>query len=201
MTPAINVNLTYCAMCRDGDHSSEQTAQCYGAPVLVCCPIPRSVTFSVALGRCICEQAHSKVCPVRPAKVSCSITGETWEESEVTGVELESPYAKERTAQGVIDTFGQICRARWTLVKMLLLNGLPSDTHGDLVPQRDTVFAALADMARAEQDACNAQQGVDEAFPFDHYRRNDPDHCSERPSVGRFAAYVEYLIRHVGALP
>lgn len=195
-------------MCRDGDHSPARVARCYGAPVFIPCPVPRSVTFEVVLTtECLClktprASGHRADCPARPVRVSCSISGRTWEDSAVEFVER----ADGECIGPMLDRVDTLVRDRWALIKALVLgsnslHGPITDLPGfKLLAQRDAVFAALADMARAEQDACNAQQRVDEAFPFDRYRRNDPDHRSERPSIGRLAAYVEHLIRSVGGL-
>jgi hypothetical protein len=74
------------------------------------------------------------------------------------------------------------------------------DAVAPFFAQRDEVYASLADLAQLEQGACNAQQRVDDAFPFERYNRNYADHRAERPSVGRLAAYVEHLIASVNTL-
>lgn len=208
---SINVTLKPCPVARAHEHLTVDAlhgaAGCPAAPVLIPCPIPRSVTFSVALGECVGESGACRVrpgephhslsaCPARPIRVSCSISGKTWEESAV----VDADFADGRSGSPAL----ALCDDRWALVKALVLGMYPTcgneEVPRTLVKQRDAVFAALADMVRAEQDARNAQQRVDDAFPFARYRRNDPDHRSERPSIGRLAAYVEYLIEQIGTL-
>jgi len=55
MIPTINVNLKPCA-CNAG---LAAITTCVGAPVLIPCPIPRSVVFNAALGECDCGAIES----------------------------------------------------------------------------------------------------------------------------------------------
>jgi hypothetical protein len=198
MTTAINVNLSG------------------GDVVLVPCPIPRSVTFSVAPGSCTtgCDfggtrSMHYPHCPARPVKVSCSISGKTWEESEVD----EQEYLNTRPlATDDLNRLYAACRDRWALVKALV-TGFVGD-FGALCPgsaavvslrnQRDAVFAALAAMARAERAAHAAFL----ALPMDIRKSSilakamghvatDPL-AARLPSVTLLEHYVEHLIERVG---
>jgi hypothetical protein len=214
VTPTVNVNLyTYCGdgiHCRHAGHGS----------VPIPCPIPRSVTFTVRLGECTCQHVreirggrHADDRPARPIRVACSISGKTWEGSEVDG--LIEPH---RLAFGiapiddeVIERLTEIARERWALVKALLTGGIYTlsarfppdavDAIHRLHMQRDAVYSALADMARAEEAAVAAQHRCDEALGvFPHI---GPDHRTlpqERPSAARAAAYVERLIEQVSVL-
>jgi hypothetical protein len=144
-------------------------------------------------------------------KVSCSISGKTWEESEVfdcaVRVKFPSPY------EASLASATAACRARWALVKALVLGNtftltarFPSDavdTIHRLHMQRDAVYVALCKMARAEEAALVAQQDVDEAFPFQRfYLSPAADHRrSPRPSWERFRAFVDYLVEQVSVLP
>ena len=92
--------------------------------VLIPCPIPRSVTFEVALGECtVCPPnregvGHFASCAAYPIRVSCSISGKTWAESEVTEArsdqtQWQPPFSDENRR------LLAACRARWALVKAL----------------------------------------------------------------------------------
>jgi len=217
----VNVNLKACPCPSLHRRTREELIHgpegCPASPVLIPCHIPRSVTFEVALGECAfpnmcgatCE-GHHPDCPARPSKVACSISGKTWEESEVDGASIEirgvgSP-SHLRTDDAV-----RLFRDRWALIKALVLGGskvreVPESFRvvpavSEMMVQRSAVYAALADMARAEEAALQAQLRVDEAFPFFRFRRNDADHREERPSIGRLGVYVEHLIEQVGVLP
>jgi hypothetical protein len=144
-------------------------------------------------------------CPARPVRVSCSITGETWEASEVTDVEV---YPRETLV--MVSTYDvprilAACRARWAGVKALVLglSTTPALSHCQgLVAQRDEVYAGLADLAQLERGACNAQQRVEGAFPYHRFHRvGGGDHHAAPPSHARLAAYVDFLVEQVGALP
>lgn len=201
MTPTVNVHLAYNP--RD-PHSDE-------AQLLIPCPVPRSVTFSVPLGECMCPPSdsgriaacradpsgHFKDCPARPVRVSCSISGETWEGSEVAECEVrEGTPIDERNA------LYTACRARWALIKALVLgqHGCCAQHMPDaLREQRNSVYAALADMARAEARAYEAQNTVSLACGrgVSVYH---PTATHQRPSTPWLAAYVEHLIEQVGIL-
>lgn len=232
----VNVNLTLCD-CTGNDWKprplgSTHADDCSGVPLLIPCPIPPSVTFQVALGECLkaCTAntsgrgwvlgprsdtshfapGHVYGCPGRPVRVSCSISGRTWEASEVM------PYI-ERPGSAVV-TWGSkaeqalalgLCRSRWSLVKALVL-GMPHHSFIDLMTgpmaldllaERDAVFAALAKMARAEEAAAASQRAVIDSFPA--VRLRSPTHLEplhERPSADLLESYVEHLIEQVGNL-
>lgn len=61
-TPTINVNLKPCDCFRQHvvgmQHLHAHSDDCHGAPTLIPCPLPRSVTFEVRLGECSCVSRH-----------------------------------------------------------------------------------------------------------------------------------------------
>jgi hypothetical protein len=220
-TPAINVNTTQCDCLPTGNHPTDNPAdievrhstQCASRPILIPCPIPRSVTFEVGLGGpCSCASfgiahgKHAQGCKGAPVNVSCSISGETWEGSEVDDASgspdlLEDDKAAVRTMAAL----EVACRARWEIVKALV-TGYTGDfarfAPGNaavvaLRNQRDTVFAKLAKV-RAHEDglydalgelpgeiAGYAGRPVDARFDF-----------AERA----LASYVASLVASVGTL-
>jgi hypothetical protein len=123
-------------------------------------------------------------------KVACSISG-TWEASEVADVALvrmdDGHFVTFETNAAVTAALSA-CRDRWALVKALVLGKY---TYNDsLVPetlhvQRNAVFAALADMARAEQDACSAQQALDGLLPASIQCRMGCLACNPAPRFAR----------------
>lgn len=167
----INVNLkpcrSNCARFAEsgsgyGLRHGEHFAGCPGIPVPIPCPVPRSVEFTVRLGECIdagripgsqvpraCapDGHHHDDCPARPIRVTCTILGETWEDSQVAVCELG--INELQTYSGNDDALYAACRARWALVKALML-GQPIPTMREamltLVHQRDVVFSALCEM-------------------------------------------------------
>jgi hypothetical protein len=227
MNETINVNLKPCA-CPDSSFHLGHAPYCTGRPILLPCPIQRSVELTVTLGECRCkrmaesplmgypdlsraameavaEGRHLSDCPARPIRVACSIGGETWGAAHVT--DAEAPGVHGRTGELI-----QIADDRWALVKALVLgNHSPQEVGGKslvpveawwaLVTQRDAVFAALADMARHETAALQAQQRVDDAFPFYSYRDPTTDRRGSWPSHVRLAAFVNHLVHEIGRLP
>lgn len=215
--PAVNVNLKPCARfehCEGGDHDPS----CPAEPILLPCPIPRSVVFNVALGECTCPQygrlpgERWKDCTARPISVACTIGGDgTWAGSEVTEanvVEMDSIArildAQDDGAKGLSARLVAACRQRWEIVKALVLgkaqaqpNAKWIDAPTDFFTQRDAVYAALADMARAEE----VIQEKWEEFPLvlrvdAHF--GPPE---TRSSEHLIAAYVAHVIEQVGVLP
>lgn len=220
--PAINVNLKPCADWCPVTHTIRHTrhdTHCPGAPVLIPLPIPRSVTFQVALGACECTTGgldtmpHDDDCPARPVRVSCSVSGDgTWAESEVDDVWQNVQNAKGWIvdAEDADPSALAIARERWALVKALVLNVWPvPSAHAavvEFIRQRDAVFSALADMARAEDAAVAAQGRLDAVLRPGWHARHRPDsHLPaaglERPSRMGLAAYVERLIEQVWVMP
>jgi hypothetical protein len=234
-TPTINVNLAPCVcggplprLLTEGP--DVHPGGCPGAPILIPCPIPRSVTVKVPLGACQCRIAgrralieflgagdsfpgginawHDFDCPARPVKASCSISGSTWEESEV--VDVDNPHENDgRWGAESGDAFRtalSACNDRWALFKALVLGHtdlsqwLTGPKVLELLTQRDTVYAALADMARAEQVAYEAQNAVSMVCGrgVSAYHRTA---AHERPSAHWLAAYVERLLEQVEVLP
>lgn len=217
--PTINVNLSTqrCApWCLYG-FRGEHTARCPAGPV----PIPlslepfRSVVFEVRLGECdkACEQydgdmrpddGHWTGCRARPIRVACEIGGKTWEESHVM---------PDSEADGQMATYAQheACRERWALAKALVLGKSISvsmefmKAHGTEIitmrKQRDSVYAVLAEMARAEQTVYDAQEraakAFDAAFMPDNFMRFEP---WSRASASILERYVERLIEQVAVL-
>jgi hypothetical protein len=183
------------------------------APVIIPCPIPGSFTAEVRLGEC--EEApvsvqisgrHAALCPARPVKVSCSIGGDgTWAGSKVTEVDWQtrnergdwnpSPmsHVEREAALGA-------CRARWEIVKALVLGTgeLPSHRlHLPLFAQRDAVFAALADMARTEE----AQKAASAAATAAIYGAPRVIRAFSEPEYQELLGrYVGRLVEQVGAL-
>lgn len=211
----VNVNLKPCACgaARPWPHQPECAATESLRPVLIPCPIPRAVTFEVALGRCTLDNCyavnpdgtpygHAPDCPARPIKVSCSISGETWEESEVDPESIETRgYGVDQL--GAVDGLA-VCRARWALVKALVLgrpcNPSSHDKSWALFRERDVAFSALADMARAEI-ALHAQwqslpDAIKKASSLEPYCWD----YESTPTTEALAAYVAQVIEQVGVM-
>lgn len=203
---AINVNLKPCT-CGCPVFPTVHVKDCPGISVPIPCLIPRSVTFEVRLGECDCLSSlksigtHTDDCRSRPIRVSGSISGKTWAESEPSDVEGPS---------GAPVDLITVCRDRWALVKALVLGqwptvsaiGVLSEAIPGLVEQRDAVYAALADMARAEEAAFDAQEravkAMGEATYMPHnFHRAEPH---ARASADLLARYVERLVEQAGAL-
>jgi hypothetical protein len=201
----INVNLKPCNCGRSMLVSGVEhhAKDCAGKPILISCPIPPSVDFKVTLGECRgvgCHsdrrsgELHDLGCPAAPISVSCSISGETWKESEVTDID---PIPE---LWGANCNLRAIARDRWALVKALLLGHCDLSTlltgpkAVELLAKRDAVFAALADMARAESTIIQRLADVDVVYtnrsrkPFGSVAANE------------LAAYVSHLITTVGNL-
>jgi hypothetical protein len=217
MIPKLNVNLKPCH-CPHASFNLKHWEDCPAKPAPIPCPVPRSVTFSVVRGECMCTvpdgdtcwtdlPSHAPGCHARPFSVSCSIRGETWETSTVAECEVQ-----EGTPNGVRNALYEACRARWGIVKALALGETYtlaarfSPTSVDAIHrlhlQRDEVYAGLADLAQLERGACNAQQRVEGAFPYHRFHRvGGGDHRAIPPSHARLAAYVEFLVEQVGVLP
>lgn len=208
MTPTINVNLTPC----NCEGIPTHAGWCSGAPVLIPCPIPRSVTLEVAAGTCTClaghdpstrQLVHSPNCPARPIRVTCSVGGETWEQSEVTKTSVLGWGAAMAAAQSPLPA----CRERWALVKALVLrhSDLSSMLTGpkavELLSQRDAVFAALCAMARAEEAARSATERLWYALPDSAgWVSRHPARDEQTPSALLLAAYTSHLISQIGVL-
>lgn len=233
MAPTINVNLAPCvSWCqrRHAEATATHDTMCPAWPILLPCPVPRSVTFQMVLGECMAAfrpgeclsrsraealgitGKHHPACPAHSVKVACSIVGATWEESDVehcgphTTISTELMYEGTWTTDDAEQYATTTCRDRWALVKALVLGERHDSGYGPPLPfewceRRDAVFAELADMARAEVAAERAQQRCDEVFPYPRYRQQtDTDHRQEKPSRGRLAAYVRYLLEQAEVL-
>lgn len=210
--PTINVNLKQCDCLCPGKHGD----LCPGRPVLIPCPIPRSVVFTGVLGACDCSASHPKFlvgihhpeCPAIPIRVACYIDGETWETSLIRDQEVVSGEEVHDTAQ--VNKMLTVCRDRWALVKALVLGSdcaafraphipLFWEVVGPLVTQRDAVFSALCDMARAEDALHDSADAAARALGA---KEGMPGLCETiTPSHDILAAYVEHLIEQVGVLP
>lgn len=208
--PTINVNLKPCSpaclvpsWARPG--TPPHATGCPGTPVLIPCPIPRTVEMTVRLAECTCGERHGWIgpghfddCPARPIRITCSIGGETWEGSEVVSCEASIPG--DHYPARMMDP----CRERWTLVKALVLGQRASDYTGwcgpslrsfaALFAQRDAVFAALADMAQYETKHAARKAELPEGI-----RPVRPDVAPE--SHEALWRYVQRLVEQVGVLP
>lgn len=209
MTPTINVNLKPCdSGCQTQRPGSKCYAHCAAAPVLIPCPLPRSVNFEVRLGGCylagsplkctLDAEEHRVGCPARPVKISCSIAGETWEGSKpITFTMPDDSEAPTAVADA--------CRERWALVRALVLGQSPAPIVGlanvTLLSQRDEVFAALCDMARAEEASWRAACAMLPVVKFTSSDMQVHDPSGDAPSRHWLMAYVEHLIDQVGDLP
>lgn len=184
-------------------------------PVLIPCQLPRTVEFKVALGECRCreeeepdevggrkttEPGHFSNCPARPISVTCTIDGDTWEESFVDGADFQPMEGARR----LIDA----CDDRWALVKALVLGKMPRLTGTEatdlpviaLIEQRDAVFAALCDMARAENGARTAHHAMVKALDVAGAAYSGAAPVYNDVAARGLAAYVAHLLEQVGAL-
>lgn len=224
-TPTINVNLSKCdcsagrlnAARRAGNPNPVDPlpcdADCPGRPVRIRCEIPEHVTFWVA-GECFeaAKQAllsnaktrcglwtHDRACPARPVKVICVISGETWAKSEVASFDP----GNEEWGKPPTTTIAAM-RALWAVAKGLVLGQrafLTNDTIQELEARRDTVFAKLTAMVRAEEAHMEAMHGVlgsgiPEALQV-KIGKMTPEDTSPRV----LEAFTKYLIAQVGQCP
>lgn len=242
MKPTINVNLTKCdcsagllnAARRCGNPAPVDPltcgVDCNGVPLIIPCSIPRTVEFTVTLPqRCPTHPHDGGTCePLRgeparcvygehsmptPVTVSCSIRGETWEESDPKDIHhADGGYLVDAQTQ-------QIIRERWALVKALLLDTAPAEhplSTATMLAQRTEVFLALAAMARVEVADFKTSVAL-----FQALKRADPEGSSfgDHPAAyamgwkdpadedaplnshAGLAAYVEILLEQTKALP
>lgn len=225
----VNVNL---ARCDCGEKhlrysGGEHRVTCPGKPVLVPLPLEpwRPVTMTVRLGECTCIPLRGPlavglnpwscdpICPARPIKVTCSIRGKTWEESEVAEVDWQTrnergDWNPSPMSHAERDAALAACRDRWALVQALVTGETPSDPFGrpvvipPLYLQRNAVFAAICEMVRHENAAALAQERALKAMdvPWIDYG-GCPGHHSimdgRRPSVVLLARYVGKMIEEV----
>lgn len=191
---------------------------CPAAPVLIPCHIPRSIhlTLSPRECNCITPGKHWPDCHARPVKIAATIGGATWETSEVddayetdarTGDEVFYTTAREEMVK-------RLARERWALVRALVLGRHcepmavhPTSKWPELSSQRDAVFAALCDMARAERAAHKAFL----ALPMDIRKSSivgkscgpvaaDPEQTRVSSRL-ILEHYVDRLVEQVGVLP
>jgi hypothetical protein len=219
----VNVNLARCD-CGGASAEGKHAPDCPGALVLVPLSLEpwRIVTMTVRLGDCRClnkdraaDGIHAGSCPARPVRVSCSISGDTWEESEVIGT-MNSVEVRDCPVGASVLDFVPACRARWSIVKALVTGLSWGDfqheqslgermSTGSLFAQRDAVFAVLTEMVRHENAAALAQTQALKAMDATWIDYGGcPGHHSamdgRRPSVVLLARYVEKLIEEVGSL-
>lgn len=223
-TSAINVNLTPCEY--PELHAAGAFHTCRGGEVLIPCPIPRSVTFHVALGKCTCSlrhyadmapHQHTRNCPARPIRVTGSVWGKDWAISELSAAvpDVTDAWPNERpvtTGGELYPELLRIARHRWALVKALVLGHtdlsalLTGPKAVQLLTQRDAVFAALADQTRLEQAAFEAYERAMKALGEPaFYPAFSPDsfiraEAARRASAGLLERYVDRLIEQVGVL-
>lgn len=219
--PTVNVNLTRTCACGAVERRANPSGhfdQCAAKPILIPCPIPPTFECTVALGmcsntwRCVIGMGrsdgvqHGAACPARPIRVACTIGGDgTWAGSNVTDIEP----ATDADGDDWGDAMWRACRGRWELVKALVLNtGCPAvscitgATWLPLARQRDAMYSALAEMARAEEAAFKAQDKAMSALQDSLFLAPYHDELPEnRPSARMLERYVERLIEQVGVLP
>lgn len=214
--PTINVNMKKCRCVGPPLDPKTHWDGCAGAPI----PLPlslqpfRSVTFTVVLGTCGCAKQwnpiltnHGDLCPGEPIRVSCSISGGTWEESDVCHFEWQ-----EGPSELMAGRIEALVTQRWALVKALVLgrectpHDLAAGPHEvviDLFQQRDAVFSELSALVCDEQSAFARQERVvtamGEATYMPHnFHRAEPH---ARASADLLARYVERLVEQVRVLP
>lgn len=221
-TPTINLNLAACG-CGLADRAptyppTPHQDHCPAKHVELPCPIPRSVTFQVVLGECVCGghigrgppaiiDRRSAACPARPISVTCSISGETWARSEVATDTDERPTLTHDQRF----LAAHACNSRWALVKALVMGQMFSpenpkhapERHAALVrlvAQRDALYAALCKMARHETGLWEGLQEAFEAFPASRELRSRTREPLEAPSAIVLMGYVKRLVEQVGNL-
>lgn len=229
----INVNQKPCECANHKSFGLRHWEHCPGIPVLIPLPIHRSFTCTVVLGecwgvgpgRCVSEDSarrfkwatrHSERCPAHPIRVSCSISGETWKDSEMKDVETRD----ETWHPSAPRYYRALSAARdlWALLKALVTGKhgdavkavrasptIPWSALGPLLQQRDAVFAAICKMARAEEAAALAQQQALKALgwswiDYGGCSGHQLDMDGRRPCVVLLGRYVEHLIGQVGIL-
>lgn len=217
MQPTVNVNLKSCS-CEPG--TAKEWTECSAAPVLIPCPIPRSVTFEVRLGECTVyghhlggcyritntqgeksDVIHVAGCPARSVRVSCSISGETWGATKITDFERADgqSWSTDIERVRVWDSVG----ARWILLEALVLGHtdlsalLTGPKALEMLVQRDAVYAALAKARRMEDGLYDALGDLPTGIAS----------VAGRPVGARFtfaeqglAAYVSRLVEQVGVM-
>lgn len=171
----LNVNLGPCT-CRFPDASGKHRDGCRGVPIPIPCPWPASITVEVTLGECTCghmayvtrgyiSYRHDDTCPGKPVKISCSITSSdgTWAGTEVTDAWPEKNDGYLCSTGETFPTLERACRKRWAQARAVLLGSPAGIEDGVRIPlemcrQRDAMFANIAEVARAEQVAFEAQE-------------------------------------------
>lgn len=208
----INVNLEQCPCQSEPNPKLRcEPEECAAKPALIPCPLPRTVEFRVALGECKCTTGgldglpHDSDCPARPISVACTIGCETWEGSEVVDAERADGPGQPNFSEPDHMRAVALCSDRWALVKTLT-TGEEWDVKRATLPlfrQRDAVFAALCDMAQADDDTAKASAAVGALLGPDTWPWGDRTRETagmEAPSARALAAYVKHLIASVGSL-
>lgn len=215
-TSMINVNLKPCT-CPAGYpiRAAEHHGACAAKPVPIPCRLPpifRPMVKHIACGyfeHCV-DGDHDPACH-KSIRVSCSIGGETWAESEVVDIERCGPDAPfdavwDMAAKRVLNT----CRGRWALVKALVLGSYCPELNDKplspevtrLLIQRDAVFSALCRMAQAEEACAQELDAFTNAFGRFPNRKVACDQPRpERPSAHLLADYVRHLIEQAARTP
>lgn len=218
----INVNLTPDSECSCLDTRSEHHRNgCSATPILLPCRPSASVTFWVALGGCDCggprttiqagaeHRYHNPGCASRPVKVSCSISGSTWKESEVVDWECS-----EAVVGMTLGDFRRALRAavdaRWALVKALVLGASKVSEFpeafrmvpavSEMLAQRNAVYAALCEIARHERGMADAWDACPARLQKRAHSGGMPSDSDSRPSSWMMEAYIADLLEQFGVL-
>jgi len=179
MKPTINVNINADHTTCSGDFHAPHCA-----PVLIPCPIPRSVPMVV-----------------NGLTLSVTIGGKTWAESRVREVEVSAPHG------GMADSDVAECSDRWGIVRALLRGDVLwfSSTGAEAqAKRRDAVFDAICAMARAERTEFDSASDAARAMGIRQNVVPDPDEASQAillPSAVFLERYVTMLIEQVGVGP
>lgn len=218
--PTINVNLTPCncglASRTPTYPPTPHQDHCSGKPILIPCRLHESFTCDVVLGECACQNvvaggmmvpgAHHVRCPARPVRVSCSISGKTWEQSFPVA---DWDMVTERFVGAYRPVVWPAITDRWALVKALVTGGTEHDIPEPLryyrivarwVHQRNEVYAALADMARLEEALHNAAGRSATALRACGARVERKGVPLFAPTEHDLTTYVRRMIEQVGAL-
>lgn len=208
----INVNLAQCTCggrSKDGQpfwSSGEHHSMCHATPILLPYRLPGSFAAEVPLGECISpaacglfSKAHLPDCPARPVRVTCSITGKTWADSEIGEWDSEDVSIYDDEAMGRVYVS---LRDRWSLVKALVLGHsdlsalITGPMAADLLTQRYAVFSAICEMVRAEEALAKSVAIAGKTIASPAF----PPPVVVRYAESALAAYVERLIEQVGGM-
>lgn len=206
MTPTINVNLKKCPHGPNTSSTHEQT--CIGRPAPIPCPIPPKVEMTVRLGECndmlSCGlHEHHAHCPARLIRVTCTIGGETWAESEIVWTDVaEQECSALRTANArghaerLVRDLWEIVKAMVTVRPVELSTRLGPGTGTRMIYERDAVFSALAKMTTLEHEHEAARLTLPASCRPIPATGSDTPH----PSADALRLYVSHLIAKVSSL-